>query len=160
MRLCCGCHQRKDPRELIRLQIGTKGSLVPVKNRIDGRSAWVCFNKECVKAIVRHPKKTFRSLRVSVDTTHLENDIVEWLWRDICSTVQAMNIDGCISSQQTLTGLQMYISSTPLSIQEYFTDGQKYVSNVASSTQCQPIYLTSHKLLHRLLRDINMYKIQ
>ena len=66
MRMCVGCREMKDKRELIRIVRSPEGevSMDPTGKR-SGRGAYICRNAECLKRAIRQ-KQLERQLEVSL----------------------------------------------------------------------------------------------
>lgn len=159
MRLCCGCHQRREQRELIRLQIDSFGSLQPVHSHNKGRSAWVCFNVHCIQAIIRHPKKLFRSLRTHSNTQHLNKTLTHWLWLEICHNLLTMNGDGCLIKSPHPDSYTIYTTTPHGDLATHFTSEPKFLSTQSeNSAEHYTIFTAPHKKLGTLKRNIQLYE--
>jgi len=158
VRLCCGCQKRMDQSELIRLQIGSSGFLEPVTNHNTGRSAWVCFNEQCIQAIIRHPKKLFRSLRTHAKTEHLSLKIIHWLWKQIRQSLLQIHRDGCIIQHQNQDTHTIYTTHPHTDFEELRTIEPKFMSLKSDThTPHCSIFLAPHKRVYALRRNIQLY---
>ena len=53
MRQCMGCREKKPKKELIRIVRTPEGEVkVDLKDRMDGRGAYICRSEECLKKAV------------------------------------------------------------------------------------------------------------
>ena len=81
MRMCVGCREMKEKRELIRVVRSPEGevSLDPTGKK-SGRGAYVCDNEECIKRCVKGKllNKTFK--------TFLSEEVYEKLLADYDAT--------------------------------------------------------------------------
>lgn len=103
-RMCCGCRKRFTPTHLFRLQINPATQqlmVVPSAKKIKGRSAWVCWDVSCIRAVIKHPKKLQQSLRRSTQTNHLSKQIYEELSRRYKHILGTMMQDGVVSIHDT-----------------------------------------------------------
>ena len=92
-------------KSLIRLQLDQDTQLVrPVFKKKAGRSAWVCVNHNCLKRLLKTPKKFYRSLRVSPSLEGLYDAVVDWLYTQIHLNLRALERDGVLEhlDQQVL----------------------------------------------------------
>ncbi len=78
MRMCVGCREMKEKRELIRVVRGPEGdvSLDPTGKK-SGRGAYVCRNAECLKRAIRQ-RQLERQLEVV-----LTEEVSEYLKREL-----------------------------------------------------------------------------
>ena len=66
MRMCVGCREMKEKRELIRIVRTPEGeTLIDPTGKKSGRGAYVCRNPECLKRAIRQ-KQLDRQLQVSL----------------------------------------------------------------------------------------------
>ena len=66
MRMCVGCREMKEKRELIRIVRTPEGEAVlDPTGKKSGRGAYVCRNPECLKRAIRQ-KQLERQLQVSL----------------------------------------------------------------------------------------------
>ena len=159
VRLCCGCYQPKEQRELIRLKVGSTGLLEPLSGRNTGRSAWVCFNESCIQAIIRHPKKLFRSLRTHVKTQHLHVTLVHWLWEQIVRTLSQLHRDGCIVKSEHQDAYVIHTTEAYDDIYMQLTNTPRFLSlNSNASEELYSIFTAPHKELSSLRRNIQLYE--
>lgn len=50
LRMCVGCREMKDKKELIRVVRTTEGSVaIDLTGRMNGRGAYICANRECLQ---------------------------------------------------------------------------------------------------------------
>ena len=65
-RMCVGCRQMKNKRELIRVVRSPEGELLlDAKGKLAGRGAYICPNKECLAVAVKS-KALERALKVKI----------------------------------------------------------------------------------------------
>ena len=78
MRMCVGCREMKEKRDLIRVVRGPEGdvSLDPTGKK-SGRGAYVCRNAECLKRAIRQ-RQLERQLEVV-----LTEEVSEYLKREL-----------------------------------------------------------------------------
>ena len=66
MRMCVGCREMKEKRELIRIVRTPEGeTLIDPTGKKSGRGAYVCRNPECLKRAIKQ-KQLERQLEVSL----------------------------------------------------------------------------------------------
>ncbi len=66
MRMCVGCREMKEKRELIRIVRTPEGeTLIDPGGKKSGRGAYVCRNPECLKRAIKQ-KQLERQLQVSL----------------------------------------------------------------------------------------------
>ena len=69
MRMCVGCREMKEKRELIRIVRSAEGVLsVDMKGKAPGRGAYVCRSKACLERAVRQ-RQLERALECRIDET-------------------------------------------------------------------------------------------
>lgn len=77
-RMCTGCGQMKDKRELIRVVRSPEGALaIDKKGKLPGRGAYLCPNADCLKKAVK-TKRLERNLEIPVP-----DEIMEALKKEI-----------------------------------------------------------------------------
>ena len=65
-RLCMGCRERKEKREMIRVVRSPEGNVsLDFGGKLNGRGAYLCPNPECLKRAIRS-KALDRSLEVTI----------------------------------------------------------------------------------------------
>ena len=65
-RLCMGCRERKEKREMIRVVRQTNGEVsLDFSGKLNGRGAYICPDPECLKKAIRS-KALDRSLEVNI----------------------------------------------------------------------------------------------
>ena len=73
MRKCVGCGEMKSKKEMIRVLKTTEDQVIlDATGRKNGRGAYLCFNKECLKKAVKN-KGFERSLKMEIPQTIYEN---------------------------------------------------------------------------------------
>ena len=61
-RMCIGCNEKKDKRELIRVVLNKQGEIsIDRTGKLDGRGAYICDNIDCLEKAIKNKKleKTF-----------------------------------------------------------------------------------------------------
>lgn len=61
-RMCIGCNEKKDKRDLIRIVLNKKGEIsVDKTGKLEGRGAYICDNIDCFNKAIKSKKleKTF-----------------------------------------------------------------------------------------------------
>ena len=77
MRMCVGCREMKEKRELIRIVRTPEGeTVIDVTGKRSGRGAYVCRDASCLKKAIRS-KALERSLGVPVPPELLEQLLAE-----------------------------------------------------------------------------------
>ena len=72
MRMCVGCREMKEKRQLVRVVRGEKGeALLDLTGKMNGRGAYVCPDPECLKKAVRS-RALDRALDVRVSPEVME----------------------------------------------------------------------------------------
>ena len=140
MRMCCGCRTQQSISDLIRLQICTQThKLIPREQKQSGRSAWVCFNVQCVQSIIKHPKKLHRSLRSKPNMSKFGMTLSIWLEHRCKIILSRLSADGVLSVDDTYsTDAPIYIWSTIDHVQPLrLLKDSKQWSNYTISTQNQ-----------------------
>ncbi|BAK48306.1 MAG: YlxR family protein [Lachnospiraceae bacterium] len=78
MRVCVGCRQLKEKKELIRiLHTAEDGFCVDARGRKNGRGAYICKNRACLEAAVKNHGLE-RSLK-----THISKEIWQALIKEM-----------------------------------------------------------------------------
>ena len=73
MRKCVGCGEMKSKKEMIRVLKTTEDQVIlDATGRKNGRGAYLCFNKECLKKAVKK-KGLERSLKIEITQNIYEN---------------------------------------------------------------------------------------
>lgn len=81
MRMCVGCREMKEKRELIRIVRTPEGEVaIDETGKRSGRGAYICRNAECLKRAIKQ-KQLERQLDVTLTT-----EIVDALTTDIQRT--------------------------------------------------------------------------
>ncbi len=53
-RMCMGCNEKKDKRELIRIVINKNGEInLDKTGKLEGRGAYICNNIECLEKVIK-----------------------------------------------------------------------------------------------------------
>ena len=66
MRMCVGCREMKEKRELIRVVRNADGTVgIDRKGKMPGRGAYLCPNEECLKKAVKQ-RQLERALEVPI----------------------------------------------------------------------------------------------
>lgn len=56
-RMCMGCNNKKDKRELIRIVMNKKGEIsIDKTGKLEGRGAYICDSTECLEKIIKNKK--------------------------------------------------------------------------------------------------------
>ncbi len=56
-RMCMGCNEKKDKRELIRIVMNKNGEInIDKTGKLEGRGAYICNNVECLDRIIKSNK--------------------------------------------------------------------------------------------------------
>ena len=80
MRKCVGCGEMKSKKEMLRVLKTTEDQVIlDATGRKNGRGAYLCFNKECLKKAIKN-KGLERSLKMEIHQTiyeHLEKEFEE-----------------------------------------------------------------------------------
>ena len=72
MRMCIGCNERKEKKELIRVVRDTSGNVkIDYPGKANGRGAYLCHKSECFKKSIKSNALS-RALEVSVGEELLE----------------------------------------------------------------------------------------
>ena len=73
MRMCVGCREMKEKRELLRVVHTPEGAvLLDRTGKLNGRGAYVCFSKECLHKAIKN-KGLERSLKMQIPQEVYEN---------------------------------------------------------------------------------------
>ena len=64
MRTCLGCHKRLPKNQLLKFVLQEGAVVLDSKGTEQGRSAYCCNNKDCLRVFSRHKKKLSRAFRV------------------------------------------------------------------------------------------------
>ena len=73
MRKCVGCGEMKSKKEMIRVLKTTEDQVIlDATGRKNGRGAYLCFNKECLKKAVKN-QGLERSLKMEIPQIIYEN---------------------------------------------------------------------------------------
>ena len=66
-RMCMGCSEKKDKRELIRIVLSKDGKITIDKSgKLQGRGAYICDNKDCLEKIIK-TKRLEKSLNIKIE---------------------------------------------------------------------------------------------
>ena len=80
MRKCVGCGEMKSKKEMLRVLKTTENQVIlDATGRKNGRGAYLCFHKECLKKAIKN-KGLERSLKMEVPQAvyeHLEKEFEE-----------------------------------------------------------------------------------
>lgn len=53
-RMCMGCNEKKDKRDLIRIVLNKNGNITIDKNgKLEGRGAYICDNIDCLEKVIK-----------------------------------------------------------------------------------------------------------
>ena len=170
MRMCCGCRTQQSTSNLIRLQICKQThTLIPLIKKQSGRSAWVCFNVQCIQSIIKHPKKLHRSLKSTPNMINFKRTVGQWT-EDRCKIIlsQLYN-DGVLNLETTLTTqATLYIwphieTSTPFRLfqdpkqwSNYTITTQKESSDVHSTSTFKITLSKQHRLISQLYINLGI----
>ena len=64
MRTCLGCQKRFPKNQLLKFVLQEGTVVLDIKGTGQGRSAYCCKNKDCVRVFCRNKKKLSRAFRV------------------------------------------------------------------------------------------------
>jgi predicted RNA-binding protein YlxR (DUF448 family) len=64
VRTCLGCHKRFPKKQLLKFVLREGTVVFDSKKTEQGRSAYCCNNKKCLRVFSRHKKKLSRAFRV------------------------------------------------------------------------------------------------
>ena len=80
MRKCVGCGEMKSKKEMLRVLKTTENQVIlDATGRKNGRGAYLCFHKECLKKAIKN-KGLERSLKMEIPQTiyeHIEKEFEE-----------------------------------------------------------------------------------
>ena len=66
-RMCMGCNERKDKRELLRIVLNKEGIIqVDETGKLSGRGVYICSNTECLER-VKKTKRLERALQTKIN---------------------------------------------------------------------------------------------
>ena len=66
-RMCIGCNEKKDKRELIRIVLNKQGEIsIDKTGKMEGRGAYICDSIECLEKAIK-TKRLEKSLNTSID---------------------------------------------------------------------------------------------
>ena len=66
-RMCMGCNEKKDKRELLRIVLNKKGQITIDKTgKLEGRGAYICDNIECLEKIIK-TKRLEKTLNIKIE---------------------------------------------------------------------------------------------
>jgi len=72
-RMCIGCNEKKDKRDLIRIVINKHAEIAIDKTgKLEGRGAYICDNEECLGKIIKS-KKLERLFEVKISDEIYDN---------------------------------------------------------------------------------------
>ena len=78
MRKCVGCGEMKSKKEMLRVLKTTEDQVIlDATGRKNGRGAYLCFNKECLKKAIKN-KGLERSLKMEIPQTIYEHLVKEF----------------------------------------------------------------------------------
>ena len=66
-RMCMGCNEKKDKRELIRIVLNKDGQITVDKTgKLEGRGAYICDNIDCLEKIIK-TKRLEKTLNIKIE---------------------------------------------------------------------------------------------
>ncbi len=66
-RMCIGCNEKKDKRELIRIVLNKQGKIsIDKTGKLDGRGAYICDNIDCLEKAIKN-KKLERTFDIKIE---------------------------------------------------------------------------------------------
>ena len=66
-RMCMGCNNKKDKRELIRIVLNKNGEITIDKTgKLEGRGAYICDNIECLEKVIK-TKRLEKSFETKIE---------------------------------------------------------------------------------------------
>ena len=66
-RMCMGCNEKKDKRELIRIVLNKEGQITVDKTgKLEGRGAYICDNIDCLEKIIK-TKRLEKTLNIKIE---------------------------------------------------------------------------------------------
>ena len=72
-RMCMGCNEKKDKKELIRIVIDKEGNVcVDKTGKMPGRGAYVCDNEKCLNSIIK-TKRVEKKFEKKIENEIYEN---------------------------------------------------------------------------------------
>ena len=159
MRMCCGCNQRFEQRQLIRLQVSpTTQALIPVKKKIAGRSAWVCVDFTCMNKITRHPKRLQRSLRTQPKMDAFLDTVHSWLHTNAQSMLSSIVRDGALFFSTRPLNLTFSYGDShtlPSEVLEYIRQSTIEI-NQTPNNESHTLQMYEHHLLQRTILCIDV----
>lgn len=73
-RMCMGCNNKKDKRELIRIVINKQGEIsIDKTGKLEGRGAYICDSTECLEKIIK-TKKLEKCFNMKIEE-HIYNEL-------------------------------------------------------------------------------------
>ena len=72
-RMCIGCNEKKDKRELIRIVLNKAGDIsIDKTGKQEGRGAYICDNIDCLEKAIKS-KKLEKSFEIKIDEKIYDN---------------------------------------------------------------------------------------
>lgn len=66
-RMCMGCNEKKDKRELIRIVLNKEGEITIDKTgKLEGRGAYICDKIDCLEKVIK-TKRLERTLNTKIE---------------------------------------------------------------------------------------------
>ena len=66
-RMCMGCNEKKDKRELLRIVLNKDGQITVDKTgKLEGRGAYICDNIDCLEKIIK-TKRLEKTLNIKIE---------------------------------------------------------------------------------------------
>ena len=66
-RMCIGCNEKKDKRELIRIVLNKQGEIfIDKTGKQEGRGAYICDNIDCLEKAIKS-KRLEKSFEIKID---------------------------------------------------------------------------------------------
>ena len=67
LRMCMGCNEKKDKRELIRIVLNKEGEITIDKTgKLEGRGAYICDKIDCLEKVIK-TKRLERTLNTKIE---------------------------------------------------------------------------------------------
>lgn len=83
-RMCIGCHEMKDKKELVRIVKTPQGEIeVDITGKKSGRGAYLCSNLACLQKAIK-AKKLEKAFQCSITEENLEK--IKRGWENIVAT--------------------------------------------------------------------------
>ena len=149
IRMCCGCNKRFEQHTLIRLKVSVETqALIPVEHSHSGRSAWVCFDIQCINTIIKNPKRLYRSLRTRPNTKLLKTELECWLRDKIKTYIDRMMADGATFA----SSLDKLSNTDP-------TRNVRYLSESVDEMSIVPVHIETISINRKTFTEIGSHHL-